>query len=744
MQPTDTQAGIIITPAIRVTAQDAAGNTVTYYTENISIDFTTPPGGSTTLSGTKTVAASAGVATFSDLNINSPGNGYTLTANGSLTPLTPATSAAFNIFTAAAKIAFTVQPSNTTAGVSIIPAVQVTVEDSAGIKVTSSTASITLALGNNPSGGSLGGYTIPVTVNAIAGVATFSNLSINKAGTGYTLVASSGSFNATSTGFNISVGTANKLAFTVQPSNALINASIAPPVQVTVQDAVGNTVTSSTDPITLALGNNPSGGSLGGYTIPVTVNAIAGVATFSNLSINSPGIGYTLIATSGSLTSATSTAFNIIGPATKLAFTVQPPTNPAANTPITPVVKVTIQDAVGNTVTSYNTLITLTMVTNPNGGNLTGNTASPVSGVATFNSLSFNIPGTGYALNASTVSTPAVTSATSTNFNVFGPAAKLAFTVQPPTSTAAGAIITPAITVTVQDGGGYTVANSTDIISMSIGTNPAAGNLGGTISVAASSGVAAFNNLTIDKPGTGYTLIATDNLLATPTVTSNLFNVVSGAITVSSISPNFGPIAGGTPVTITGTGFVSSGLTVTIGGITAKNITLVSTTSITATTPAFATTGAQNVVVTTTGGSATLSNGFTYTLNWWGGDSYGAYHYRSLLTITNNTASVLAPYETKIIVTNNGHMNSNFSDVRFIANDNTAINNTAPVLYYWINPMPNPLLPSNEAEFWVNIPSIPAMPVQLRSTCIMEIRLLLPLAIFTVPSYLAMILKIQQ
>ena len=340
--------------------------------------------------------------------------------------------------------------------------------------------------------------------------------------------------------------------------------------------------------------------------------------------------------------------------------------------------------------------------------NLTGNTASPVSGVATFNSLSFNIPGTGYALNASTVSTPAVTSATSTNFNVFGPAAKLAFTVQPPTSTAAGAIITPAITVTVQDGGGYTVANSTDIISMSIGTNPAAGNLGGTISVAASSGVAAFNNLTIDKPGTGYTLIATDNLLATPTVTSNLFNVVSGAITVSSISPNFGPIAGGTPVTITGTGFVSSGLTVTIGGIAAKNITLVSTTSITATTPAFATTGAQNVVVTTTGGSATLSNGFTYTLNWWGGDSYGAYHYRSLLTITNNTASVLAPYETEIIVTNNGHMNSNFSDVRFIANDNTAINNTAPVLYYWINPMPNPLLPSNEAEFWVNIPSIPA------------------------------------
>jgi hypothetical protein len=64
-------------------------------------------------------------------------------------------------------------------------------------------------------------------------------------------------------------------------------------------------------------------------------------------------------------------------------------------------------------------------------------------------------------------------------------------------------------------------------------------------------------------------------------------------------------------VTITGTGF-QSGATVTFGGTAATNVTVVSSTSITATTPAHAA-GAVNVVVSDSGGSGTLTNGFTYT-----------------------------------------------------------------------------------------------------------------------------------
>ena len=85
----------------------------------------------------------------------------------------------------------------------------------------------------------------------------------------------------------------------------------------------------------------------------------------------------------------------------------------------------------------------------------------------------------------------------------------------------------------------------------------------------------------------------------------------SSAPTITSISPNSGSINGGTAVTITGTNFVA-GATVTFGGTAATNVTVVSSTSITATTPAHAA-GAVNVVVTDSGGSGTLTNGFTYT-----------------------------------------------------------------------------------------------------------------------------------
>ena len=251
------------------------------------------------------MAAVNGVATFSNLSINKAGTGYTLTAtDGSLTG---ATSSAFNMTAAAAsKVVFTTQPSNAVAGASISPAVQVSVEDAYGNVVTSDNSSVTVAIGTNPGGGTLGGT---LTVAAVNGVATFSNLSINKAGTGYTLTATDGSLTgATSSSFNITPAAASKVVFTAQPSNTAAGASISPAVQVSVEDANGNVVTSDNSSVTVAIGTNPGGGTLGGT---LTVAAVNGVATFSDLSINKAGTGYTLTATDGSLTRATSSAFNI-------------------------------------------------------------------------------------------------------------------------------------------------------------------------------------------------------------------------------------------------------------------------------------------------------------------------------------------------------------------------------------------------------------------------------------------------
>ena len=89
------------------------------------------------------------------------------------------------------------------------------------------------------------------------------------------------------------------------------------------------------------------------------------------------------------------------------------------------------------------------------------------------------------------------------------------------------------------------------------------------------------------------------------------FNPTNPAPTVTSISPNSGSANGGTAVTIRGTGFLG-GARVSFGGTAATAVKVVSSTSITAKTPAHAA-GAVNVVVTNTDGkSATLTNGFTY------------------------------------------------------------------------------------------------------------------------------------
>src|SRR6185369_14888928 len=81
--------------------------------------------------------------------------------------------------------------------------------------------------------------------------------------------------------------------------------------------------------------------------------------------------------------------------------------------------------------------------------------------------------------------------------------------------------------------------------------------------------------------------------------------------TLTSVSPNSGPTAGGTSVNIVGSNF-SSGATVKFDTSAATNVTVASSTSITATVPAHAA-GPVNVVVTNSNGqSAMLTNGFTY------------------------------------------------------------------------------------------------------------------------------------
>src|SRR5206468_5480990 len=278
VRPSAAAAGAAITPAVQVTALDAGGNVATGLAGSGAVALGTKPSGGT-LAGTTTVPAVSGVASFASLSLNKVGSGYTLTAAAPFQPaLTGATSAPFDISPGAAtRLVFTTQPSNTTAGATLTPPVQVLAQDAAGNTVSSFTGTVTVAItaGTGTSGATLSGTP---TAAAVGGVATFGDLSLNRAGTGYTLTAAAtGVASGASAAFDVGAAAADRLVFTVQPVSTTAGAAIAPAVQVTAQDGLGNTVPSFTGSVTVALGNNPVAGTLTGTT---TVAATNGVASF--------------------------------------------------------------------------------------------------------------------------------------------------------------------------------------------------------------------------------------------------------------------------------------------------------------------------------------------------------------------------------------------------------------------------------------------------------------------------------
>ncbi|OLB52483.1 MAG: hypothetical protein AUI13_13900 [Gemmatimonadetes bacterium 13_2_20CM_2_69_23] len=96
VQPSNTMIRDRITPPVRVTAFDAFGNMADSFGDTVTIAIGRDPtllGAH--LSGTTTVPAVSGVATFDDLSIDQLGSGYTLVASGPA--VSGATSASFNV-----------------------------------------------------------------------------------------------------------------------------------------------------------------------------------------------------------------------------------------------------------------------------------------------------------------------------------------------------------------------------------------------------------------------------------------------------------------------------------------------------------------------------------------------------------------------------------------------------------------------------------------------------------------------
>lgn len=209
---------------------------------------------------------------------------------------------------APAQLAITAEPTDGIAGAALTPLV-VEIRDANGFVVTTANNPVTVALETDPSGvNPLGGTLMVAAVN---GIATFSDLTLDVAAQGYVLnVTAAGLTSAIGTAFDVVPGAASVLEFQVQPP--LTAGSGAPfAVSVRAMDALGNLATPFTGNVSMAIGANPSAGTLGGT---LTVAAVAGVATFSDLEIDNLGDGYTLVATASGLGDATSNAFNIEPP----------------------------------------------------------------------------------------------------------------------------------------------------------------------------------------------------------------------------------------------------------------------------------------------------------------------------------------------------------------------------------------------------------------------------------------------
>jgi hypothetical protein len=228
---------------------------------------------------------------------------------------------------AASQVGVRVQPDGAASGDALTAQPVVEVRDAAGNLVSSSSLAVTVAIASG--GGVLAGAS---TVTTVGGVAAFTGLAITGLVGPRTLsFAAPGVAAATSASFNLAPGAAEALAIRTQPVAGTAYAAFTTPAVVELRDGAGN-VTNSTATVTAAIA--AGGGTLGGS---VSVAAVAGVATFTTLMVNGTAGARTLSFTSGTLTPATTSSFDvaaappavITGPATPIAIAAVAGANPA-------------------------------------------------------------------------------------------------------------------------------------------------------------------------------------------------------------------------------------------------------------------------------------------------------------------------------------------------------------------------------------------------------------------------------
>jgi hypothetical protein len=286
--PSSVQAG---TPfALTVTVQDAYGHQAHGYTG--TVHFVASNGAMATYTFTP---ADMGTHTFTLTLFRAATLG--VTGTDTVSGISGATS--FTITPAAPDHIELSEPASVTAGMPF--PITVTVQDQYNNAETGYTGTVHFTATN----GAQPNYTFQP---ADLGTHTFT-LTLTRAATLDLTATDSVTGISGTTSFTITPAAADHLVVLQQPMGTMAGQTISP-VVVAVVDQYGNVETGdNSDTVTLSLGVNPSSGTLGG-TLTVTVNG--GIATFSDLSIDRAGVGYSLhVHVGGGLPDLDSDSFTI-------------------------------------------------------------------------------------------------------------------------------------------------------------------------------------------------------------------------------------------------------------------------------------------------------------------------------------------------------------------------------------------------------------------------------------------------
>lgn len=217
----------------------------------------------------------------------------------------------YNMKREASALSITTQPSGAVDGTAFTGQPVIQLRDAQGATVSESGRTVTAALATGS--GTLGG-TLTAVSNS-SGVATFANLKITGAGTGFSVIFTEpGCSSITSSTFTVAAAsvTATELRVTTQPANTVVGQTMAS-IIVKATDAAGVTSIAYVTNVVLTYQTNPGTAPTPGGTL--TRAAVAGVATFNDVVISMLQTGAQFHFTSGALTAANSSTFNITVPA---------------------------------------------------------------------------------------------------------------------------------------------------------------------------------------------------------------------------------------------------------------------------------------------------------------------------------------------------------------------------------------------------------------------------------------------